>query len=237
MGKHMSGTITELWRYPVKSMLGEQCESLHFGSRGIQGDRQFAIRNASGKFGSGKNTRRFTKIDGLLTFRTSYKGDVPEVHFPSGEVIRGDSPHINTALSAILGQPVVLSEEADVSHLDAGPVHLITSASIDWLQSALPEATISTARFRPNVVLQVPGTGLVEEAWIGKQIRLGDEVRLLISAQTVRCGMVAFAQGDLALAPEVLRQITQHAETKFGVYAHVIEPGIVRVGDKMILEE
>jgi len=97
MNSHPLGTVAELWRYPVKSMRGERCESLLFETRGVTGDRQFAIRDAAGKFGSGKNTRRFRKIDGLLEFTTRYCGNVPEIRFPSGEVVRGDSPSIDGA--------------------------------------------------------------------------------------------------------------------------------------------
>jgi len=217
-------------------MLGERCESLRFETRGVEGDRQFAIRDSAGKFGSGKNTRRFRKIDGLLRFTTRYCGSIPEIRFPSGEVMRGDSPSIDGTLSEALGQLVVLSKEADVSHLDAGPVHIVTSASLKWLQSALPGTTISSCRFRPNIVIQCPGTGLVEQAWVGRRLRLGSEVRLLVSAQTERCGMVAFAQGELPVEPIVLRHITQFADLKFGVYAQVAVPGIVRLTDEVVLE-
>jgi len=233
----MSSTIIELWRYPVKSMLGELCDSLRLEPRGVEGDRQYAIRDVSGKFGSGKNTRRFKKIDGLFRFSTRYCGDGLELRLPSGEVIRGDSPSINRILSATLGQPVALSKEADVSHLDAGPIHLITSASLRWLQAALPDAMVHSSRFRPNIVIQWPGVGRVEETWVGKQLRLGNEVRLLINAQTERCGMVAFAQGELPEQPGVLRHISQFAGLKFGVYAQVVVPGIVRVGDEVVLDE
>ena len=146
MNRSPLGTVAELWRYPVKSMLGERCESLRFETRGVEGDRQFAIRDSAGKFGSGKNTRRFRKIDGLLRFTTRYCGSIPEIRFPSGEVMRGDSPSIDGTLSEALGQLVALSKEADVSHLDAGPVHLVTSASLKWLQSALPGTSASSLR-------------------------------------------------------------------------------------------
>ena len=236
MNSHPLGTVAELWRYPVKSMRGERCESLLFETRGVTGDRQFAIRDAAGKFGSGKNTRRFRKIDGLLEFTTRYSGNVPEIRFPSGEVVRGDSPSIDGALSEALGQPVVLSSEADVSHLDAAPVHLVTSASMEWLQTALPGTTIRSSRFRPNIVIQCAGVGPVEQAWIGRQLRLGSDVRLVVTAQTERCGMVAATQGELPLEPAVLRHITQCADLMFGVYARVSVSGIVRMTDAVVLE-
>lgn len=76
------GRVAALWRYPVKSMRGERMSALEFDERGGIADRQFAIRDAEGKFGSGKNTRRFRRIDGLFGFRASLRGDTPMIEFP-----------------------------------------------------------------------------------------------------------------------------------------------------------
>ena len=53
-----AGALARLWRYPVKSLLGESCGDALFNARGMAFDRAFAIRGADGKVGSGKNTRR-----------------------------------------------------------------------------------------------------------------------------------------------------------------------------------
>src|SRR5262249_39520576 len=63
------GQVVRVWRYPVKSMLGEECAHLVVNERGVMGDRLFAVRDVDGKFGSAKTTRRFRKIDGLFGFR------------------------------------------------------------------------------------------------------------------------------------------------------------------------
>ena len=68
----LPATVAALWRYPVKSMLGERCQSLALTARGVEGDRLYAIRDADGKFGSGKSTRRFRRIDGLFAFHAVY---------------------------------------------------------------------------------------------------------------------------------------------------------------------
>ena len=227
------GTISQLWRYPVKSMLGERCTALRLNARGIDGDRLFALKDRDGKFGSGKTTRRFRKIDGLLQFRASYEGSVPLVQFPTGQLMRGDDPAIDAALSGALGQTVTLAREADVSHLDAGPVHLLTSAALEWLRVFLPAAGIDVRRFRPNLVVTVAEAGMVEQTWLGKRLRAGSEVELEVSAATERCGMVTMAQEELSDEPRVLREIAQHAKLKFGIYANVIVPGIVRVNDRI----
>jgi len=65
----ISGIVRELWRYPVKSMRGERRERVWLDQRGVLGDRLYAVRDEAGKFGSGKTTRRFRRIDGLFRFR------------------------------------------------------------------------------------------------------------------------------------------------------------------------
>lgn len=115
------GRVLNLWRYPVKSMLGESCLSLEVNDRGIKGDRIFAIRDRQGKFGNGQRILR-------------------------------NHPDIHRMLSKTLGQSVTLSVEEQISHLDAGPIHLITTAALRSLQQRCPMATIDTRRFRPKVL-------------------------------------------------------------------------------------
>ncbi len=95
--------VTGLWRYPVKSMLGERCKMLELDSRGVMDDRRYAVRDANGKFGSGKNTRRFRKIDGLYGFSAVYSDGIPVMTFPDGSTKRGDDEDIDAALSDALG--------------------------------------------------------------------------------------------------------------------------------------
>ncbi|HEX7129616.1 MAG TPA: MOSC domain-containing protein [Rhodanobacteraceae bacterium] len=228
--------VVELWRYPVKSMLGERRESLRVEMRGVHGDRLFAIRDANGKLGSGKHTRRFRRIDGLFGFRARYDNgnDVPQIDFPDGTQVGGEAPSIHRALSDALGLPVTLAREADISHFDSAPIHLVTTGSLAWLRAALPGAGIDARRFRPNLVIEVPDAEPIEQAWIGRRLRVG-EVELQVSGTTERCGMTAFAQDELPKAPEVLRHITQRADLKFGVYAQVRVPGEIRLHDPVIL--
>jgi uncharacterized protein YcbX len=214
-------------------MLGEQCASLDVHTRGVAGDRLFAIRDSHGKFGSGKSTRRFRQIDGLFGFRAIYDGEVPVIRFPDGRTMRGDDPDIHTTLSTTLGQPVTLVQEASISHLDAGPVHLLTTAALAWLRTVLPEANADARRFRPNLVIDVPGATQVERGWLGKRLCIGETAMLRVSAATERCGMVAFAQADVPYDARILRCITQEAALHFGVYAEVLVPARITCGDSV----
>jgi len=219
--------VAGLWRYPVKSMLGEPCRELALDARGVHGDRAFAVRDAEGRLGSGKNTRRMRHLEGLFSHAARLQGDFLEVLFPDGRVVRGEDPSIHQMLSESLGSAVTLAPERDVQHFDASPVHLLTTASLAWLRARLPESILDERRFRANIVVEAAGAAPVEQAWIGRTLRVGPEVVLKITAPTERCGMTTFTQSDLPFDPLVLRCLAQQADQLFGVYAEVLNPGRV----------
>lgn len=217
-------------------MLGERREYLDLDQRGIRADRLFAVRDANGKIGSGKNTRRFAQIDGLLRFRAVCDGDVPTVLFPDGRAIRGENPEIHAALSDALGQPVTLIRETAISHLDAEPISILTRASLLWLQGALPDSSADARRFRPNLLLDLAGERQNEQSWIGKVLIVGDSVKLRVSASIERCRMVTLEQEDLVEDPRILRCIAQESQFHFGLYAEVLVPGKIKRGDRVTSE-
>jgi uncharacterized protein YcbX len=223
-----------LFRYPVKSMGGESCATLQVAARGIDGDRFHAVRTADGKFGSGKTTRRFRHIPGLLEFESFYDGTVPVLRFPDGRVLRGDAPGTNAELSLALGQPVELAPEAAIAHMDDAPVHVLTSAALRWLQAAIPDAQLDVARFRPNLLLLAEGEGPVEHAWINRRLSIGDVV-LEITHAAERCVMTSAAQKELPHDPRILKHIAQQTGGVFGVYAKVVSGGTVCRGDEALL--
>lgn len=225
------GVVAALWRYPVKSMLGEAFDAVRVEARGVVGDRRWAVRDGAGKPGSGKDTRRFRRIDGLFRFRARLDGEVPVVLFPDGRALAGDAPEIHAALSAELGLPVTLAREIDVSHFDAGPLHLVTTSSLEALGG------VDARRFRPNLVLDTGGSGFVEDGWLGRELAVGDEVRVRIAKPTARCVMVGLAQAELSAAPGLPRAVAERNGSLLGVYAEVLAPGEVRVGDRVQLLE
>lgn len=225
MSSSRIGSVVSLWRYPVKSLRGEQLDSLTIEPRGAVGDRLFAVRDSEGKFGSGKSTRRFRRMDGLLELQASYNGTTPVITFPGGAAFSGDDQAIHDRLSDHVGQPVTLTREAEVSHFDDSPLHVITTSALRTLGLEASDAR----RFRPNIVIDVPGNGFVEDSWAGHEVLLGD-VRLRITEGAVRCVMIGMAQETLPEQPQLLRRVANLHDTCFGVYATVVAPGKVTVG-------
>ncbi|HXJ65925.1 MAG TPA: MOSC N-terminal beta barrel domain-containing protein, partial [Actinomycetota bacterium] len=125
--------VVSLRRFPVKSLLGEVRDHLDLDERGCVGDRAWSVRTAEGKIGSGKNTRRFAAVPGLLELRASERDGRVVVTFPDGTAEPVDSPGIAGRLTRHLGRPVTVARETDVSHFDDGPISLAGTASIEAL--------------------------------------------------------------------------------------------------------
>jgi len=223
------GKVVRVWRYPVKSLAGESLEDVEVNARGLVGDRAYAVVTAGGKLGSGKTSKRMERVDGLLDLATSLSGDGVPLITLGGARMRADDEGIHKALSDALGRPVTLAAEAETSHFDAGPVHLLSTASLDWLRGKTPDAPTDERRLRPNIVVDLDGAAFSEDAWVGKEIIVGT-ARLRINKRTERCVMVTQAQRDLRYAPTALKAIAEANESCLGVYAEVVEPGSVSVG-------
>lgn len=223
--------VTELWRYPVKSMLGERVTTLDLVPQGVIGDRAFAVRGADGKLGSGKSSRRFRRMPGLLTTAARLgAGGVTEVQLPDGTIATAGHATTDAALTTLLGEPVELVEDRTGAHLDDAPVHLATTASLRWLDEQVPDTSVDARRLRPNVVVRCEEVGIVEAAWTGRRLRIGSAA-LLVTVETVRCAMVAAEQQELARAPHLLRALEQGNDLCLGVYATVEVPGRIALGD------
>ncbi|MEX1081703.1 MAG: MOSC domain-containing protein [Halofilum sp. (in: g-proteobacteria)] len=231
----VSLNVDRVWRYPVKSMLGQRAGSIDVARHGVVGDRRYAVREPSGCLGSGKNAGGFRKIDGLFRFRARYAGQGARLTLPDGSEMAADDPRIDERLSTLLGWPVTLERADDGSHLDDSPVHLLTTASLAWLSRELPDVAADERRFRPNILLAADGSEPLEQDWVGRRLYVGADLVLEITAPTERCGMVSLAQDELPRDARVLRHIRNRADLMFGVYAAVIQPGVARVGDSVAL--
>jgi len=111
----VSGAVTGLWRYPVKSMRGETCDALDVAAGGIVGDRRYALVDvATGKVASAKNPRLWSALLGLSAAYVDgpHGNGVPPrvaVSFPGGERRTSDDAALNADLSTTFGREVRLS--------------------------------------------------------------------------------------------------------------------------------
>ena len=222
--------VQSLHLYPVKSLVGETVTQLDLDERGCVGDRLWGVRTADGKIGSGKSTRRFRAVLGLLELRAARQGERVGVTFPDGSTYFTDATDAAAKLSEHIGEPLTFVREADVSHYDDGPVSLIGTASVQALADERG-ADVSPQRFRPNILLdtEVP---MVEESWIDGRVAIGSVV-LEVALRSPRCVMVDMKTADLPAQPVNLLAAGRLNDSCLGVIARVVEPGRISVGDEV----
>lgn len=231
------GVVSFLARYPVKSMRGEQLTTAEIDERGIVGDRQWAVFTPDGGIGSGKSSRRFRRVEGLLDYQATLDGlpgTAPLIETPTGLRFSADEPRASELLTAALRRPLRLGQEAGMRYHDESGLHLVTTAALRRLSGLLGE-TVEVARFRPNLVLDTPGDGFVEDEWAGHELRLGADVVVRLGAGMPRCVMVDLAQGELGADGRILKLLGRERQLLFGLKVEVLRGGTVRQGDPAVL--
>jgi len=233
--------VLELWRYPVKSLQGEQLDSAEVTRDGLEGDRRYAIYDV--ETGFGLTARRVPELL-FASARLRDDGSV-DITLPDGSLARNDD-----ALSAWLGRPVTLrSLDADVPRRYENPVvDFEHERERDWAPfegapgafhdsprarvSMVSTATIGDwdrRRFRSNVLLEGEG----EDSLVGSQVALGEAV-IEVGMRIERCVMTVRPQpGGIERDLGVLRTIARERDTCLAVGAVVTQPGRVAVGDAL----
>jgi hypothetical protein len=125
--------------------------------------------------------------------------------------------------------------------VDFAPLHLLTTATLDRIAEFSPYRRVHLERYRPNLVIGTELGGFAENDWLGEDLRVGDDLVLRVIARTPRCAVPTLAHGDLPRDAEALRVLARHnrvtplaglgPEPCAGVYAEVLHPGRIRVGD------
>jgi len=220
-------TIHEIRRYPVKSMAGESLTSVEVDTRGLVGDRWYAVVDGDGKLASGKHSTRFRRRDAVFDFSSRTTDEGVRVTGRGGGWRVGD-PDLDQALTDAMGDPVRVLVEGPTPYQDAGEVSLVGTASLDWCREHLG-VDADRRRIRPNLVIDTDEP-FVEETWLG-DIALGD-VRLTPVERIERCRMVDIAQEGLPREGRWLKALTDTREMSLGIYLDVARPGVVTRGDE-----
>ncbi|WP_087002019.1 MOSC domain-containing protein [Rhizobium sullae] len=240
------GSIGELWRYPVSSVAGERLDHAEVSVDGVVGDRRFAlVEVATGTVAHPERDQRWHKAI-FVKSRTTATGGV-EVQVPDQDWLAIGAPHLAGLLSAFFGFEVTVrpyersgygtaEPEFAVNRYDVAPLHLLTSASVEYLKSIHPDGDPDRRRFRPNIFVKsdIGIKGFAELDWIGRPLRLG-AVSNAVVAPTKRCGFTIIAQEGLENDPEMLRNVIRYGNRNMGVYCRPGHRGILRVGDAVLL--
>lgn len=247
--------VLEIWRYPVKSMLGEQLDQVEVGPNGVEGDRRRAVIDA--ETGVSLSAKRYGE---LLSCRAWTNGGEVMIGLPNGSQLAADSTQAADGLSDLLGRRVSV-QAAGAGHavrhefptdlaagegepfiwepglegfFDRAPLHLMTTATLAELARLAPDSVFTRDRFRPNFLVQIDNTGFVEDAWIGKELSIGS-AKCYVLDRKPRCVMTTRAQGDLSKDTDIIKTIVTNNEGNAGIELDAREPGVVRSGDQVSL--
>lgn len=153
------------------------------------------------------------------------------------EVVTGSQSGVTDEGRPLSTMPLALM--APGTFQDVAPITIMTTAALAAMAQRHPEGRWDPARFRSNLVVDVAGEGIVENDWLGRRVTVGDVV-LEVTFPAPRCVMTTLPQGDLPRDREILRTVARENRQEFaglgrwaclGVYATVVEPGDVAVGD------
>lgn len=207
--------VSELWRYPVKSMRGERIEVAEIRADGIVGDRLVHVRESSGRVA----TSRFRP--GLLGLAGTLGAD--------GEPLIDGKPWSapeSLARVRTVTEPraeLVRFEGEDVGQrFDVLPLTVLT-------ESMARAVGYDHRRFRPNLLIAgAPDDAELE--WAGYGLRIG-EVLIGVRNRRSRCVMTTFDPDTLEQDPMVLVHVVRSFNGRVALDCSVAEPGVVRVGD------
>ena len=251
------GKVDSLWRYPVKSMRGEELDEAFAGFSGIYGDRLFAFRSSASPKGFPYLTAREQQklLQHRPRFRNPDKAARPvnlaeaesmganpvsadltelmvDVETPGGEILAIDDPAlIGTLRNGIDQKHQLTLMRSERALTDCRPV------SIFSLQSArqLAEETgtpVDKRRFRANIYVDLTSAkGFAENEFVGRSVRIGPKVVVRILERDPRCMMITLDPDTGEKTPTLLKKVAQAHDGMAGVYGAVLVEGTLRKGD------
>jgi uncharacterized protein YcbX len=206
--------VSEIWRYPVKSLKGERLNETEITKLGIPGDRQIAvIRAINGRFLTSRSRPKLLGLQGSIN-----ADGVPTIN---GHL--WDSTEALELVREVAGEPVTLQQVPPPQAFDVLPLLIATDGAANYLN-------IDHRRLRPNILLaDVPD--LEERNWPGRVIAIGD-VRIHAEKLRDRCVMTTFDPDTQSQDPSVLLRIVQELDGSTALDSSIITPGKIRVGDQ-----
>ena len=255
------GKVDSLWRYPVKSMRGEELDEAFASYSGIYGDRVFAFRSSANHKGFPYFTAREQRK--LLQYRPRFR--YPEKAARPINLIEAETRNANPLLADLSelvvdvetpdGKTLAINDRALIEMLRANvdQKHQVTlmqsqramtdcrPVSVFSLQSArqLAEETgtpVDKRRFRANVYVDLTSAnGFAENELVGRSIKIGPKVVISILERDSRCVVITLDPDTAEQSPAILKKVAQAHDGMAGVYGAVMVEGMLHKGDPVEL--
>lgn len=200
----MLGTVTRLYRYPVKSLHAEELTSAEVRADGIAGDRGCAL---------------FVSTPGHARSGKTYRGKEQRLL----HTVTTPADAADLALGAGL---VVEAKDAAPHYYDLEPVSIVFDAWIRDLE-ALAGRSVDPLRFRPNIVATAaPDFHWTEHTLVGTRLQIG-EVALEVVSPITRCVTPSYDIATGEPDPALQRTIVTQRGNIMGIYCRVAAPGTI----------
>ena len=235
------GHVSELVRYPVKSMAGTATESAFLGWHGLDGDRRFAFRRLGDDGGFPWLTA--SRVAELLLYHPfgldeSTGEPLPtHVRTPAGMHVELRSVELQSEISERFGSPVELMK---LKHgiFDDASVSVISLSTIAGIGGEAG-VHLDRRRFRANILLETRDREpFLEDGWVGGTLLFGDReprAAVRVTVRDVRCVMINLDPDTGAQDARVLKTVVRLNKNNAGVYGTVVQTGTIRVGDPVSL--
>jgi uncharacterized protein YcbX len=257
------GKVESLWRYPVKSMRGEELDEMFAGYAGVFGDRLFAFASSANEAGfpffTGRDQRQIIRYH--ARFRNPEKAARPvnvseaeklspnlnplsadaselmiDVETPDGKTLAIDDPALIDNLRAGMdGKHKLTLLRSDKAMTDCRPLSIFAVQTVRKLSEETGVA-IDKRRFRANVYVDLTDTdGFAEDQFVGRPLRIGSKVTVAVLQRDARCMMITLDPDTAEKSPAILKAVAQAHEGMAGVYGAVLVEGTIRKGDPVEL--
>jgi len=200
MAQEQAGSVVSLWRYPVKSMVGEELNASAVTARGLLGDRAYALVDRSdGKVASAKNPRKWPR---LFDFRAAYVDTVQRgarlpavrITLPDGATLTSEQADADPTLSRELHREVTLARAERGQHrldvVDARAVAALRVTAWSPLGGGLLTGRYGSDRTRPNDT-RVAASG--QSGLTDRNLAIADIVNAVAAERGASSAQVAIA--------------------------------------------
>jgi len=235
------GHVEAIFRYPVKSMRGEQLEVAQLGWHGLDSDRRFAFRRIDDR--SGFPWLSASQLPDLLLFAPHRRDEGAQeplpthVRTPEGKEMPVLGEELATEVARRYGAPVQMMQ---LKHgiFDDASISIIASDTIREI-GRLAGRSLDVRRFRPNIVVRlVRSVPFQEDEWLGGELSFGEgenAAAIAVTTRDVRCSMVNLDPDSASSAPEVLKAVVRANQNNAGIYGAVTRIGRLAVGQNILL--
>lgn len=256
----MIGKVESLWRYPVKSMRGENLSEAFLGFAGVYGDRLYAFRNPAQPpgfpFQTGReearmllHSPRFRHPDkaalpinlaeaqalapGLTPLSADPADLAVDVETPTGETLAIDDPALARSLGE--GAASLSLMRSDRSITDCRPVSLFALQTARQLGEEVG-TVLDKRRFRANIYVELDESpGFAEDNFVGRRLQIGAKAVVAVLERDPRCKMITLDPDTGEANPDILRKVARAHGGMAGLYGAVLIEGVVRPGDDIAL--